>query len=115
MTKNDRDKTATIRIKQVNGRPKRSGPGTAGETNPSMPILGAWQAVNGTKCEQPDHRGGRRCETCLKALPPGSGLRYCSSSCRLRAWALRELTTALHNGTVDGPRLAFENWREKRS
>ena len=102
MTINDRDKTATIRIKQVNGRPKQSGPGTAGETNPSMPILGAWQAVNGTNHEQSDHRGGPCCQTCLKSLPPGSGCRYCSDRCRLRAWALRELTKALHNGTVDG-------------
>ncbi len=76
--------------------------GIVAKTTSSVPFFGAWQAVNGTKCEQPDHRGGRSCETCLKALPPGSGLHYCSTKCRLRAWALRELMKALHDGTVDG-------------
>jgi len=80
----------------------RSTKGSAGETQARMPVLAAWQAVNGTKQEKSDHPSGRRCETCLKSLPPGSGLRYCSTKCRLRAWALRELTKALHDGTVDG-------------
>ena len=80
----------------------RSVEGTVGETGASVPILGPWQAVNGTKCEQPDHQSGRRCKTCLKALPAGSRRFYCSTTCRLRAWALRELMKALHDGTVDG-------------
>jgi len=110
MTINDRNKTVTITIKQVTGRPEQSGPyigarstkGTVAKTKARMPVLGAWQAVNGTNHEQSDHRGGPCCQTCLKSLPSGSGCRYCSSRCRLRAWALRELTKALHNGTVDG-------------
>lgn len=110
MTIDDRDKTALMTTKQVTRKPEQIGPfvgtsttkGTVAKTKASMPVLGAWQAVNGTNRERSDHPGGRRCQTCLRSLPPGSGSRYCGSRCRLRAWALRELTKALHDGTVDG-------------
>ena len=110
MTIEDRDKNAQTKSRQGSTRPEQTGPlmgtsmtkGTVAKIEASMPVLGAWQAVNGTNHEQSDHRGGPCCQTCLKSLPPGSGCRYCSDRCRLRAWALRELTKALHNGTVDG-------------
>jgi hypothetical protein len=48
--------------------------------------------------------GTSKCRACLKSLPPGSGLRYCSARCRLRSWAVRELAKALQECTVDGLR-----------
>jgi len=48
--------------------------------------------------------GTGSCQACLKILPPGSGSHYCSSRCRLRGWAVRELTKALHEGMAEGLR-----------
>ena len=115
MTIEARDKTALTRINQVTRQPKHTSPlmgkratkETAAKTKARKPVLGPCQAVNGTNHERRDRSDGQRCQTCLKSLPPGSDCRYCSSRCRLRAWALRELTKALHDGTVDGLRLGI--------
>ena len=46
-----------------------------------------------------------RCHSCLKAFRPKSrSQRFCSSQCRLRGWAVRDLTKAVHEGTVEGLR-----------
>jgi endogenous inhibitor of DNA gyrase (YacG/DUF329 family) len=44
-----------------------------------------------------------QCGSCLKTFKPKSRLnRFCSSRCRLRAWALDDLFQALETGKVDG-------------
>ena len=60
-------------------------------------------AVNGT-ISGALRIGAGNCRTCLRILPPGSRLRYCSGSCRLRAWAVRELTKAMDEGAAEGLR-----------
>lgn len=49
------------------------------------------------------------CQSCLGTFKPKSRLnRFCSSRCRLRAWALEDLARALEQGEVDG--LKDELW-----
>ena len=81
MTTDDRDKNAQTKSKQGSGRPEQTGPfmgtsttrGSVAKIKASMPVLGAWQAVNGTNHEQ--SRPSRR--TVLPNLPqiPASRIR----------------------------------------
>jgi len=56
-------------------------------------------------------RSRRRCETCLKPLaaaPSSSQKRFCSDRCRLLAWAVGALASALEAGKAEGLRSHLE-------
>lgn len=49
-----------------------------------------------------------RCHSCLGTFKPRNRFqRFCSSQCRLRGWAVRDLTKAVHEGTIEGLRGEF--------
>lgn len=63
------------------------------------------EAVNGTILRRRT-AGTRTCPVCMKPLPPGGRTlrRYCSSKCRLLAWAVDALAEALQEGRAEGLR-----------
>jgi hypothetical protein len=61
----------------------------------------AQEAVNGTNSDSLTIGAGR-CGTCLKPLLPGTGKKFCSSRCRLMAWACRQIVRDYEAGRLPG-------------